>query len=241
MTGLFWLDPHDDSQPFPDPAGALAEPNGLLAIGGSLSPRRLLRAYRKGIFPWYSSGQPILWWSPDPRMVLFPDRIKISRSLRKTLKKGLFRVTFDTAFATVMHHCSEPRRDEPGTWITAEMCAAYGRLQQLGYAHSVEAWHEDELVGGLYGVAIGRIFYGESMFSRMNDASKTALVILTAQLQRWGFALIDCQMHTAHLLSLGAEDIPRQTFVELLEHFCPLPGSQESWTLAAEPTTILRS
>jgi len=234
MSALPWLDPYDDGQPFPNPEHALEEPDGLLAVGGNLSPRRLLRAYRNGIFPWYSLGQPILWWSPNPRTVLFPQSLKISRSLRKTLKKAPFSVTMDSAFARVMQHCSEPRSQQPGTWITPAMSAAYKRLYQLGYAHSVETWHDGQLVGGLYGVAIGRVFYGESMFSRMNDASKVALVALCDQLQRWEFALIDCQMHTTHLISLGAEDIPRQVFLTLLRRFCPLPGPSGTWQFTAE-------
>ena len=229
MSSLPWLDPYDDEQPFPNPEYALRDPDGLLALGGSLSPKRLLRAYRSGIFPWYSPGQPILWWSPDPRTVLFPERIKISRSLRKTLKRGLFSITMDTAFATVIRRCGEPRDGNPGTWISPEIRAAYGRLHQLGYAHSVETWYGAELVGGLYGVAIGRVFYGESMFSRMDDASKAALVGLTAHLQHWGFAFIDCQMHTAHLIRMGAEDIPRTLFIELLRHFCPVSGWEGAW------------
>jgi leucyl/phenylalanyl-tRNA--protein transferase len=235
MRGLYWLDPYDDGQAFPNPEQALSEPDGLLAAGGSLSPRRLLRAYRHGIFPWYTPGQPILWWSPDPRTVLFPERLKISRSLRKTLRKAPYRLSMDTAFAGVVQRCSEPRRGQPGTWITAEMSRAYGKLHQLGYAHSVEAWQQEELVGGLYGVAIGRVFYGESMFSRRDDASKVALAGLTAQLQRWDFAVIDCQMPTPHLISLGAEEIPRRAFIALLKHFCPLPGYYGQWQFDAWP------
>lgn len=240
MSGLPWLDPYDDSQPFPNPEHALKEPDGLLAVGGNLSPRRLLRAYRNGIFPWYAAGQPILWWSPNPRMVLFPDRVKISRSLRKTLRKRLFSVTLDQAFATVMQRCGESRRQDKGTWITPAISAAYRRLHELGYAHSAETWREGELVGGLYGVAVGRVFYGESMFSRMNDASKVALVALCQQLERWEFALIDCQMHTAHLQSLGAEAIPRRFFLELLRRFCPLPGGPPgAWQLDSDlPRTV---
>ena len=237
MSDLIWLDPHDEGQPFPDPEYALQEPDGLLAVGGSLSPKRLLSAYRKGIFPWYSAGQPILWWSPDPRTVLFPERIKVSRSLRKTLKKKLFHVTMDRNFSTVVQRCSEPRRGQKGTWITPEMGTAYNKLHQLGYAHSVETWYEDKLVGGLYGVAIGRVFYGESMFSRTSDASKIALVALTTQLQRWDFALIDCQAHTEHLVSLGAEAIPRRYFIELLERLCPLTGKQGKWHFDAWPAS----
>lgn len=229
MSALPWLDPYNEEQPFPNPEYALTDPDGLLAVGGSLSPRRLLRAYRHGIFPWYSDGQPILWWSPDPRTVLFPDRINISRSLRKTLRKQLFNVTMDQAFEQVIDCCSQPRKGESGTWLTAEMKQAYGRLHYLGHAHSVEIWTDQTLVGGLYGVSIGRVFFGESMFSRVADASKVALVYLCKHLQRWDFALIDCQMHTAHLVRMGAQDIPRALFLELLEEFCPLsdypPGS----------------
>lgn len=229
MSSLPWLDPDDDDQPFPLPEYALREPDGLLAVGGNLSPRRLLRAYRQGIFPWYSNGQPILWWSPDPRTVLFPECIRISHSLRKILRKGHFSMTMDTAFETVIDRCSEPRDDTAQTWITPEMKVAYCRLHELGYAHSVEAWRENELVGGLYGVALGRVFYGESMFSRASNASKIALVGLTEQLQRWRFALIDCQMHTSHLIRMGAEVIPRSLFMELLNRFCSLPGRDGIW------------
>jgi leucyl/phenylalanyl-tRNA--protein transferase len=234
MSALPWLDPYDDSQPFPNPEHALEEPDGLLAVGGNLSPRRLLRAYRNGIFPWYSVGQPILWWSPNPRTVLFPQCLKISRSLHKTLRRGNYSVTLDSAFARVVQHCSEPRPEQPGTWITPAMSAAYKRLYQLGYAHSVETWHHGKLVGGLYGVAIGRVFYGESMFSRMSDASKVALVALCDQLQRWEFPLIDCQMHTAHLISLGAEDMPRQVFLTLLRRCCVLAGPPGAWQFSAD-------
>ena len=230
MSVLPWLDPYDDEQPFPDPKLALHEPDGLLAVGGSLTPARLLRAYRQGIFPWYSDDQPILWWSPDPRTILLPESIKISRSLRKTLRKqNHFRVTMDKAFEQVIQHCSEPRRDGIGTWLTAEMKAAYGHLHKLGFAHSVETWHDDQLVGGLYGVALGGVFFGESMFTRMTDASKVALVYLCAQLQAWRFAMIDCQMCTEHLLRMGAENIPRQLFTDCLQQLCDLPNRQGVW------------
>lgn len=231
---LPWLDPRDDSQPFPPPSRALTEPDGLLAAGGSLTPRRLLRAYRLGIFPWYSPGQPILWWSPNPRLVLFPECVRISRSLRKTIRKGLFAVTADTAFDRVIEACAGPRAGNPGTWITPEMHRAYGRLHRLGHAHSIETWRQGELAGGLYGVAVGRAFFGESMFSRASDASKVALVALALQLRRWDWAVIDCQVRTAHLSSLGAVDIPRATFLQLLERHCPLPGREGAWRLDAD-------
>lgn len=231
---LTWLDPHNDNQPFPHPNRALTEPDGLLAAGGNLTPRRLLRAYRMGIFPWYSADQPILWWSPDPRLVLLPECLKVSRSLRKTLRKGLFAITADTAFEQVVAACAGPRQGEPGTWITSEMFRAYCRLHRLGHAHSIETWQQGELVGGLYGVSLGRVFYGESMFSWISDASKIALVALAAQLQRWEFAVIDCQVTTAHLLSMGAVDIPRSSFLQLLECYCPQPGQPGPWRLDAD-------
>jgi len=239
LSVLPWLDPYNDAQPFPNPENALSEPDGLLAVGGNLSPGRLLSAYRHGIFPWYSAGQPILWWSPDPRTVLFPERIKISRSLRKTLRKKIFTLSVDQCFEAVVQHCGEPRDGEDGTWITQDMKVAYCRLHRLGYAHSVETWYRGELMGGLYGVAIGRVFYGESMFSRMSDASKVALVALAVQLKRWQFALIDCQMHTPHLLRMGAVDIPRSTFIKLLKRFCPLPVTSAEWCLDTELLTEL--
>lgn len=229
MSGLSWLDPDDDDQAFPNPDFALREPDGLLAIGGNLSPRRLLRAYRRGIFPWYSTGQPILWWSPNPRTVLFPERVKISRSLGKVIRNGGFTISMDTAFASVINGCSEPREEDAGTWITPEINDAYCRLHEMGYAHSVEIWQHERLVGGLYGIALGRVFYGESMFSRVSNASKIALVALAQQLQRWAFGVIDCQIHTAHLVSLGAEDVPRPTFIQLLNRYCPAEGNNGLW------------
>jgi leucyl/phenylalanyl-tRNA--protein transferase len=198
--------------PFPPIEHALREPNGLLAAGGDLSAARLLDAYFHGIFPWFSAGEPILWWSPDPRMVLLPPDLKVSRSLARRLRRREFEVRLDTAFADVMRACAEPRADGNGTWITAEMRAAYGRLHELGYAHSVESWVDGRLVGGLYGVAIGRMFYGESMFARKTDASKVALAHLARHVERRGFGMIDCQMSTAHLASMGAREIPRTRF-----------------------------
>ena len=224
-----WLDPHDDTMPFPDVEQALIEPNGLLAVGGTLSVTRLLNAYRHGIFPWYSADQPLLWWSPDPRTVLFPARFKVSRSLRKTLHKDDHQVTLDTAFDAVVTACAAPRSSESGTWITPAMAQAYRALHDAGYAHSVEVWQDSKLIGGLYGVALGRMFFGESMFSAARDGSKIALAHLVGQLHAWEFAAIDCQLHTAHLQSLGAEEIPRSRFTALLRANCALPGRPGPW------------
>jgi len=193
-----------------------ASPEGLLAIGGDLRPERLLEAYRHGIFPWYSGDQPLLWWSPDPRTVLFPEKLHVSRSMKRSLRPGLFSVTLDRCFRAVMTACAEPRPQYPdgGTWITAEMLTAYTRLHELGYAHSVETWAEGELVGGLYGVALGGAFFAESMFTHTSDASKVALVSLVRQLQNWGFRLMDCQQSSPHIKMLGGEDIPRRDFLD---------------------------
>jgi leucyl/phenylalanyl-tRNA--protein transferase len=217
-----------------------ATPEGLLAVGGDLSPERLLAAYRRGIFPWYNPGQPILWWSPDPRAVLYPEQLKVSRSLRKTLRRGHFRVRFDTRFREVMLACAAPRRQYPGggTWITDEMVEAYCRLHELGVAHSVEISHDERLVGGLYGVALGGVFFGESMFARTTDASKVALVALARQLQAWGFALIDCQLPSAHLASLGAEEIPRAQFLAELERALQHPGQPGRWPVEIETRAL---
>lgn len=234
MSTLFWINPADGTDSFPPVEHALREPNGLLAAGGDLAPARLIYAYRSGIFPWYNEGQPILWWSPAPRAVLYPSRLKVSRSLRKTLKKGGFKVTLDTAFRQVMQACAAPRTEGGGTWITNEMLDAYCRLHDLGIAHSVEAWRGDDLVGGLYGVAIGRVFFGESMFSRVTDASKVALVHLVRQLERWGYAVIDCQVGSGHLQSLGAEDISRADFNTLLQQWRDIPGHAAPWRIECE-------
>jgi leucyl/phenylalanyl-tRNA--protein transferase len=219
---------------FPPLEQALAEPNGLLAAGGDLSPQRLLAAYRRGIFPWYSAGEPILWWSPDPRMVLFPDELKMSLSLAKTLRNANYEVRLDTVFGDVVHACaSKPRQGQPGTWITSEMQAAYGELHRLGYAHSVETWIDDKLAGGLYGIAIGRAFYGESMFADARDASKIALAHLCAHLKQRGFGIIDCQMETRHLASLGARPIPRHDFAARLEELCARDDAPGRWPAGA--------
>jgi len=222
--------------PFPPVDLALREPNGLLAAGADLSPARLLDAYAQGIFPWYSDEDPLLWWSPDPRMVLYTREVHVSHSLRKTLRSGRFTVTLDSAFSDVMLGCAAPRVDQDGTWITTEMRAAYARLAALGYAHSVEAWLDGELAGGLYGVTIGRMFYGESMFARVTDASKVAFVTLVRQLERWGFPLVDCQMSTAHLRSLGARDVPRRQFLREMTRAVEQPPIPGRWTLEAVST-----
>ena len=214
---------------FPPVESALRDPNGLLAMGGDLSRERLLDAYRHGIFPWFNPGEPILWWSPDPRMVLEPQAIRVTRSLAKRIRNGGFELRVDTAFAEVMRACAAPRADAFGTWISPAMVAAYTRLFEAGYAHSVETWHDGRLVGGLYGVAIGRMFYGESMFSREPDASKVALVQLARQLERWGFGLIDCQMETPHLASMGARTMPRAVFTARLAELVNLPHLPGPW------------
>ncbi|MDP2827883.1 MAG: leucyl/phenylalanyl-tRNA--protein transferase [Sulfuricellaceae bacterium] len=219
--------------PFPPLSAALREPSGLLAAGADLSADRLLSAYRQGIFPWFNPGEPVLWWSPDPRMVLIPSELKISRSLRKSLKKQDYEIRVDSNFVAVMQACAAPREPGGGTWITETMLRAYGALHQMGVAHSIEVWRGNELVGGLYGIALGRMFYGESMFSRATDASKIALVHLVRQLDRWGFGMIDCQMKTAHLASLGAREVPRSEFVKSLSQlidFSNQPGQPGHWT-----------
>lgn len=218
MTGVHWITHQHPADAFPDVHDALREPDGLLAIGGDLSVERLLCAYERGIFPWYSDGQPVLWWSPDPRAVLFPAELRISRSLRKTLRRENWRFSLDEDFHGVIERCAEtPRPGQDGTWISAEMIAAYCRLHDAGHAHSVEVWRGDELVGGLYGVALGKVFFGESMFSHATDASKAALVALVRHLQASGFALIDCQVDNPHLERLGSRNIPRREFQVLLD------------------------
>lgn len=232
---LRWIRPEDPPDAFPDPALALSDPDGLLAVGGDLSPVRLLYAYRHGIFPWYHGDQPILWWSPDPRAVLFPRDMHLSRSLRRRMARGGYSVTFDMAFADVMAACAGPRSGQPegGTWISPAMQAAYGELHRLGAAHSVEIWMDGELAGGLYGIAIGRVFFGESMFSGRTDASKLALASLARQLDAWGYALIDCQVHSEHLESLGSMLMPRTDFLTLLREHCDAAGHAGTWRFDA--------
>lgn len=203
----------EDPQAFPPLHHALRNPDGLLAVGGDLSVERLLAAYSRGIFPWFSQGDPILWWSPDPRFVLDPAHVHAGRSLRRTLAQGNFSFSFDQAFADVVKACARaPRAGQPGTWITPAMQRAYVALHEAGHAHSVEAWQNGELAGGLYGVAIGQMFFGESMFARADDASKAAFVVLCRHLAGWGFPLVDCQMETAHLARFGARHVPRDWF-----------------------------
>ena len=214
MRGPFWIDQRDTTYIFPPVDLALDEPDGLLAAGGDLTPRRIINAYRQGVFPWYSSDQPILWWSPNPRSILIPAQLKVSRSLRKQLRKQPFRITIDHCFKEVVQQCAAPRSYADGTWITAEMQTAYCELHDQGVAHSFEAWQGETLVGGLYGLALGKLFFGESMFSRATDASKIAFVYAVKQLEAWGFALIDCQVATEHLKSFGAIQVPRNRFIE---------------------------
>ncbi|BBL34435.1 leucylphenylalanyl-tRNA--protein transferase [Nitrosomonas stercoris] len=217
--------------PFPPLEAALNEPNGLLAAGGDLSSERLVSAYRQGIFPWFSQGEIILWWSPNPRMVLFPQELKISRSLRKTLKKNNYEIRADSAFTQVMQACATLREHQTGTWIHPEMIAAYTALYQLGIAHSIEIWSAGELVGGLYGIAIGKAFFGESMFSRVSDASKIALVYLVEKLLQEGYGLIDCQVKTPHLMSMGAREISRDEFAKLLASLTTQPEQPKKWQI----------
>lgn len=225
-----WLDSHDVT--FPPLASALEEPNGLLAAGGDLSAARLIQAYRRGIFPWYEEPQPILWWSPDPRCVLLPSAVHVSKSLRKTLRSGRFRVTCDTAFTDVMRACAAPRSYSHDTWINSAMLQAYTDLYALGVAHCIEVWQQHRLVGGLYGVALGKVFFGESMFSQENDASKVALVYLSGQLQAWGYELIDCQVTNEHLLSLGATEMPRAEFEQRLVDAVDAAGQASPWVIS---------
>ena len=225
---LTWL--KRDTLTFPPLAKAMREPNGLLAAGGDLSADRLIQAYRHGCFPWFSEGQPILWWSPDPRTVLLPEELHVSRSLGKLLRQQRYQVSFDRDFAAVIQACAAPRDYADGTWITDNMQNAYIELHARGHAHSVEVWDNGELVGGLYGLAMGQLFFGESMFSRADNASKFGFVTLVRQLQAWGFVLIDCQMPTDHLESLGARSIPRTQFAEYLRNHLDQPTPAQ-WVL----------
>jgi len=220
------------ADPFPPVEQALDQPDGLLAAGGSLTTRRLVDAYRRGIFPWFNEGDPILWWSPDPRTVLRPSRLHVSHSLRKKLRKGSFLITIDRAFARVLDGCAAPRAGDSGTWLSLPMRRAYAALHAGGLAHSIEVWMDGELAGGMYGVGIGRMFFGESMFSRRTDASKIAMARLAAQLERWECPLIDCQLETDHLVSLGAEHMSRRAFVAEVDRLTRLAGPK--WEIDAD-------
>lgn len=233
MSELMWLDPISHS--FPPTSEALTDPNGLLAVGGDLSPDRLIAAYQRGIFPWFDETQPILWWSPEPRMILTPEDFHLGRTVRKLSKKQPFKITIDTCFKEVMQCCAEPRSKQDGTWITQEMEDAYGELHRLGYAHSVEAWSDGVLVGGLYGISVGRVFFGESMFSRASGASKIAFANLATQLFRWGVIAIDCQVESEYLASFGAKNVSRAAFEALLaesQASPPLCSVQDGWKKA---------
>ena len=228
MIRLPLLDP-DAPASFPDPRQALTEPNGLLAFGGDLSPTRLLAAYGKGIFPWFSDGEPILWWSPDPRCVLHTQDLRMGRSLRRQLADKHWRLTLDHAFDAVVRGCAAPRRDASGTWIVPAMVDAYNRLYHLGHAHSIEVWEDGQLIGGIYGIALGQLFCGESMFSRRSGASKLALVALARLLHSWDFPLIDTQVANAHTLSLGAVEIPRAQYLQDVATLRRQPGQPGNW------------
>ncbi|MDH4133468.1 MAG: leucyl/phenylalanyl-tRNA--protein transferase [Gammaproteobacteria bacterium] len=238
---MHFLKPGDTDTSFPPVE--TATPEGLLAVGGDLSVERLLEAYRRGIFPWYNPGQPILWWSPDPRAVLYPEKLRVSRSLRKTLRRGHLCVTFDTAFREVMQACAAPRAQYPGggTWITDDMVAAYCALHARGVAHSVEVWEGRLLAGGLYGISLGGVFFGESMFTRVVDASKVALVALADRLRRSGYRLIDCQVTSAHLTSLGAEDISRARFLEEVGTALNATGHPGRWSETILPADLIET
>lgn len=218
-NSLYWVGDNIIADDFPAVDSALRDPDGLLAIGGDLTAPRILDAYKRGIFPWFSQGQPVLWWSPDPRCVLYPEELKISRSLGKTLRRNIFRVTFNQAFQQVIRMCAGPRKGTTDTWITDEMIQAYTSLYDQGKLLSVECWHDNRLAGGLYGLVIGRVFFGESMFSIMTDASKVALVHLVEQLKSRHFKVIDCQIYSRHLHSLGAKPVPRNLFINILRNY----------------------
>lgn len=229
---ITWLDPSNTDARFPDVEEALQNPEGLLAAGGDLSVTRLLKAYRNGIFPWYENGQPILWWSPNPRGVMYTNKLRISTSLKKTLRKDQWKITFDGDFKKTIQACAAPRSYARGTWITKEMAEAYTKLNEQGFAHSVEIWDVHErLVGGIYGVLIGKMFFGESMFSFEANASKVALAYLVSHLRKWGFPLLDCQLPSAHLSSLGAEAIPRKKYIETITPLCDESPIGFEWKL----------
>lgn len=226
---VVWLATDDAPDAFPPVANALREPDGLLAVGGDLTTPRLLAAYRQGIFPWYDEGQPLLWWSPNPRCVFERGDLHVSRRLRKDIRRSALEIRINTAFATVMQACAGPRRHQTGTWITRDMLVAFERLNQEGWAHSIEVWRKDTLVGGLYGLAIGKAFFGESMFSKESNASKLALLTIDQLLENGSLGILDCQVRSSHLLSLGATTMPRAAFVERLDELCEPPDRFCSW------------
>lgn len=233
---ITWLTPGDSSDAFPPLEMALSDPEGLLAAGGDLSTERLLYAYRSGIFPWYEDGQPLLWWSPDPRCVMQADDLHISRRLRRELRKSTAEVRFNTVFRDVIRACAAPRRSQQGTWITAQMIEAFERLHAEGWAHSIEVWRNDRLTGGLYGLAIGRAFFGESMFSGEPNASKIALLALARRMNLGDFELLDCQVASRHLLDMGARLMPREQFADLLKRLCEPKKAFENWP--SDPITV---
>lgn len=233
---IAWLKPEDPPDLFPNVATALTEPDGLLAVGGDLSKQRLLAAYRQGIFPWYDAGQPILWWSPDPRCVLRPADLEVSRRLRRYARNSPGQLRFNRAFGAMIRACASRRRSGEGTWITPEMILAYEQLHASGWAHSIEIWERDELVGGLYGLCIGRVFFGESMFSAVANASKFAMLGLAALMLEGGIELLDCQVVSGHLLTMGATYLPRRDFCALLDELCDPPDRYHGWP--AEPISV---
>lgn len=240
MSTISWLGPSDGPDALPPPSAALSDPNGLLAAGGALKPDWLLASYENGIFPWYEEGQPILWWCPDPRCVLRPRELKVSRSLKRTINRNVFEVSADRAFGEVVEACAAPRDYTDSTWITADMAKAYTRLHELGWAHSFEAWEDGELAGGLYGISIGRVFFGESMFAKRTDASKVAFTHAVRFLAERGVELIDCQIRSAHLVRLGASDMPREDFLAHLQAHCRPRGVPGSWADEFESFRSLR-
>ena len=239
---IVWLSPADAPEAFPDVADALTDPDGLLAAGGDLDPKRILVAYRKGIFPWYDAGQPILWWSPDPRCILRPADLHLSRRLRQQIRNSSAELRFNQAFAEVIRACAGDRKSQQGTWITDDMMAAFEHLHGDGWAHSVEIWENGQLVGGVYGLCIGRVFFGESMFSARPNTSKMALLGLTRHMQAEGLELLDCQVVSQHLITLGASTLPRAEFKNILDRACSPPSRYESWPRGSMPIAdLLRS
>lgn len=232
---LYWVKPQSNPDNFPPVKYALKQPDGLLCFGGDLHSERLLCAYKRGIFPWYSSGQPVMWWSPSPRCVIYPYEFKINRSLRKTCRNKDFWLSMDQEFDDVIQCCATPRHDAPDTWITPEMKAAYRKLHRLGHAHSVEIWHNQNLVGGLYGLSIGQIFFGESMFSIYSNASKVAMACLVHRLLRYNYLLIDCQVSSPHLFTLGAREIQRDVFIRNLDQYCSMANPIDIWQTVPVP------